>query len=116
MAGLGAPLGYVAIITGQIFLFVYSGLIAHKGAQYGLNFPLMCKAAFGRYGYAIPTLMIAGLVAGWFAFQAWLAADLMVGWSRKRTHLPLPARNFGRNCILGRDMGNSFWAICGVRY
>ena len=44
MAGLGAPLGYVAIITGQIFLFVYSGLIAHKGAQYGLNFPLMCKA------------------------------------------------------------------------
>jgi cytosine permease len=79
MAGLGAPLGYVAIITGQIFLFVYSGLIAHKGAQYGLNFPLMCKAAFGKYGYAIPTLMIAGLVAGWFAFQAWLAADLMVG-------------------------------------
>ena len=79
MAGLGAPLGYVAIITGQIFLFIYSGLIAHKGAQYGLNFPLMCKAAFGRYGYAIPTLMIAGLVAGWFAFQAWLAADLMVG-------------------------------------
>src|ERR687897_845071 len=79
MAGLGAPLGYVAIVTGQIFLFVYSGLIAHKGAQYGLNFPLMCKAAFGKYGYAIPTLMIAGLVAGWFAFQAWLAADLMVG-------------------------------------
>jgi cytosine permease len=79
MAGLGAPLGYVAIVTGQIFLFVYSGLIAHKGAQFGLNFPLMCKAAFGRYGYAIPTLMIAGLVAGWFAFQAWLAADLMVG-------------------------------------
>jgi len=79
MAGLGAPLGYVAIITGQIFLFVYSGLIAHKGAQYGLNFPLMCKAAFGKYGYAIPTLLIAGLVAGWFAFQAWLAADLMVG-------------------------------------
>jgi len=79
MGGLGAPLGYVAIITGQIFLFVYSGLIAHKGAQYGLNFPLMCKAAFGKYGYAIPTLMIAGLVAGWFAFQAWLAADLMVG-------------------------------------
>jgi cytosine permease len=49
MAGLGAPLGYVAIVTGQIFLFVYSGLIAHKGAQFGLNFPLMCKAAFGRY-------------------------------------------------------------------
>jgi cytosine permease len=79
MGGLGAPLGYVAIITGQIFLFIYSGLIAHKGSVYGLNFPLMCKAAFGRYGYALPVLVIAGLVTGWFAFQAWLAADLMVG-------------------------------------
>lgn len=79
MGGLGAPIGYVAIITGQIFLFIYSGLIAHKGASFGLNFPLMCKAAFGKYGYALPVLMIAGLVTGWFAFQAWLAADLMVG-------------------------------------
>jgi cytosine permease len=79
MAGLGAPWGYVAIITGQIFLFFYSGSIAHYGSKYGLNFALMCKSAFGRYGYAIPTLMIAALVAGWFAFQAWLAADLMIG-------------------------------------
>jgi cytosine permease len=79
MAGLGAPLAYVAIIGGQIFLFVYSGLIAHHGSKFGLNFAMMCKSAFGKYGYAIPTLIIAGLVAGWFAFQAWLAADLMVG-------------------------------------
>jgi len=79
MAGLGAPWGYVAIITGQIFLFFYSGSIAHYGSKYGLNFALMCKSAFGRYGYAVPTLMIAALVAGWFAFQAWLAADLMIG-------------------------------------
>jgi cytosine permease len=79
MGGLGAPLGYVAIISGQIFLFVYSGLIAHKGSQLGLNFSLMCKAAFGRYGYALPVILIAGLVTGWFAFQAWLAGDLMVG-------------------------------------
>ena len=79
MGGLGAPLGYVAIISGQIFLFVYSGLIAHKGAQLGLNFSLMCKAAFGKYGYAAPVLLIASLVTGWFAFQGWLAGDLMVG-------------------------------------
>src|ERR687889_1964940 len=59
MAGLGAPLGYVAIIAGQIFLFFYSGSIAHYGSKYGLNFALMCKSAFGQYGYAIPTLMIA---------------------------------------------------------
>src|ERR671919_2781683 len=79
VGGLGAPLGYVAIVTGQIFLLIYSGLIAHKGSSLGLNFPLMCKAAFGKFGYAIPVIIIAGLVTGWFAFQAWLAADLMVG-------------------------------------
>jgi cytosine permease len=79
VGGLGAPLGYVAIVTGQIFLLVYSGLIAHKGSSLGLNFPLMCKAAFGKLGYALPVIIIAGLVTGWFAFQAWLAADLTVG-------------------------------------
>ncbi|MDQ3726980.1 MAG: cytosine permease [Thermoproteota archaeon] len=79
MGGLGAPLGYVAIVAGQIFLFVYSGLIAHKSSIFGLNFPMMCKIAFGKYGYAVPVIMIAGLVTGWFAFQAWLAADLQVG-------------------------------------
>ncbi|AIF82871.1 purine-cytosine permease-like transporter [Candidatus Nitrososphaera evergladensis SR1] len=79
MGGLGAPMGYVAIIAGQVFLFGYAGLIAHKSSKLGLNFPMMCKAAFGRYAYALPVLMIAGLVTGWYAFQAWLAADLMVG-------------------------------------
>jgi len=79
VAGLGAPMGYVAIVTGQIFLFVYSGLIAHMGSKFGFNFGMMCKAAFGRYGYAAPTLLIAALVTGWYAFQAWLAADLMIG-------------------------------------
>jgi cytosine permease len=39
----------------------------------------MCKEAFGKYGYAIPVLLIASLVTGWFAFQGWLAGDLMVG-------------------------------------
>src|ERR671918_1245578 len=74
VGGLGAPLGYVAIVTGQIFLLIYSGLIAHKGSSLGLNFPLMCKAAFGKFGYAIPVIIIAGLVTGWFAFKVWLAA------------------------------------------
>lgn len=79
VGGLGAPMGYVAIVTGQIFLFVYSGLIAHMGSKFGFNFGMMCKAAFGRYAYAMPTLLIAALVTGWYAFQAWLATDLMVG-------------------------------------
>ena len=54
MGGLGAPIAYAAIISGQIFLFVYSGLIARRGAKLGLNFSMMCKAAFGKYGYIVP--------------------------------------------------------------
>jgi cytosine permease len=79
MGGLGAPIGYAAIVAGQLFLFVYAGLIAHKSSILGLNFPMMCKVAFGRYAYVMPVILIAGLVTGWFAFQAWLAADLQVG-------------------------------------
>jgi cytosine permease len=79
MGGLGAPMGYAAIIAGQVFLFGYAGLLSHKGSTLGLNFSMMAKAAFGRYAYAIPVLLIAGLVTGWYAFQAWLAGDLMVG-------------------------------------
>lgn len=79
IAGLGAPLGYAAIISGQIFLFIYSGLIAHKASKLGLNFSMMCKAVFGKYGYIVPVLLIAGLVSGWFIFQGWLAGDLTVG-------------------------------------
>lgn len=79
MGGLGAPMGYYAIIAGQVFLFGYAGLIGHKASKIGLNFPLMCKSAFGRYGYALPVILIAGLVTGWFAFQGWLAGDLTVG-------------------------------------
>ena len=55
------------------------GLIGHRAFKFGLNFPMMCKCAFGKLGYVVPMSIIAGLVTGWFAFQAWLAADLMIG-------------------------------------
>ena len=42
------------------------------------GFSMMCKVAFGKYGYVVPVVLISGLVAGWFVFQAWLAADLTV--------------------------------------
>ena len=76
---LGTPMGYFAIFAGQAFLFIYADLIGHKAFKFGLNFPMMCKCAFGKLGYVVPMSIIAGLVTGWFAFQAWLAADLMIG-------------------------------------
>ena len=106
MGGLGAPLGYAAIIGGQIFLFVYSGLIAHRAAKLGLNFSMMCRSAFGKYGYIVPVLLISALVAGWFVFQAWLAADLTVGLYGGTSF----NAGVGRGILPGILGTTSFWA------
>lgn len=107
LGGLGAPLGYAAIISGQIFLFVYSGLIAHRGAKLGLNFSMMCKAVFGKYGYVVPVLLISGLVAGWFIFQGWLAADLTVGLYGGKSF----NAGVGKGILPGILGTTSFWAV-----
>src|SRR5919107_5511954 len=107
LAGLGAPLGYVAIISGQIFLFIYSGLIAHKAAKLGLNFSMMGKAVFGKYGYIVPVLLISGLVGGWFIFQGWLAADLTVGLYGGKSF----SAGEGSGVLPGIFGTTSFWAI-----
>jgi cytosine permease len=107
LAGLGAPLGYVAIVAGQVFLFVYSGLIAHKAAKLGLNFSMMCKAVFGKYGYIVPVLLISGLVGGWFIFQGWLAADLTVGLYGGKSF----SAGEGSGALPGILGTTSFWAI-----
>src|SRR5919197_895932 len=106
MGGLGAPIAYAAIISGQIFLFVYSGLIAHRGAKLGLNFSMMCKAAFGKYGYIVPVLLISGLVAGWFIFQGWLAGDLTVGLYGGKSF----NAGVGKGILPGILDTTSFWA------
>jgi cytosine permease len=106
MGGLGAPIAYAAIMSGQIFLFVYSGLIAHRGAKLGLNFSMMCKAAFGKYGYIVPVLLISGLVAGWFIFQGWLAGDLTVGLYGGKSF----NAGVGKGILPGILDTTSFWA------
>ncbi len=75
--GLGTGRALLAIIVGNAILFVYSALIAYGSGKWGLNFPLTVKAVFGRKGAAVPVLILAVLVTGWFAFQAWLTADII---------------------------------------
>ena len=121
MGGLGAPIAYAAIISGQIFLFVYSGLIAHRGSKLGLNFSMMCKAAFGKYGYVVPVLLISGLVAGWFIFQGWLAGDLTVGlYGGKSFSAGVgkghSSRIFGHYKFLGWHMVRSIRIFSSLRY
>lgn len=75
--GLGMPESIYAIVLGNLVLAVYSVFIAIPSSKGGLNFPLQVKEAFGTKGAAIPILIMGLLVNGWYAYQAWLAADVV---------------------------------------
>ena len=75
--GLGTYDAILAILLGNFILFLYSGAIGYASGKWGLNFPLTVKAVFGDTGAILPVLVMALLVTGWFAFQAWLTADII---------------------------------------
>lgn len=75
--GLGTTNAILAILLGNFILFLYSAAIAYANGKWGLNFPLTVKAVFGRKGAVLPILVMAVLVTGWYAFQAWLTADIL---------------------------------------
>ncbi|APX98636.1 hypothetical protein BB347_18265 (plasmid) [Natronorubrum daqingense] len=75
--GLGMPEALYAIVLGNVFLAIYSSLIAVASVDGGLNFPLQMKEAFGKKGALLPIAVVGLLVNGWYAFQAWLAADVV---------------------------------------
>ena len=75
--GLGTTNAILAILLGNFILFVYSALIAYPSGKWGVNFPLAVQYVFGRRGAVIPVLILSLLVTGWYAFQAWLTADIL---------------------------------------
>lgn len=75
--GLGTVDAILAIVLGNFILFLYSAAIGYANGRWGMNFPLTVKAVFGRQGAVIPVLIMAVLVTGWYAFQAWLTADIL---------------------------------------
>ncbi len=75
--GLGTTDAILAILLGNFILFAYSALIGYPSGKWGVNFPLAVQYVFGRTGAIIPVLILALLVTGWYAFQAWLTADIL---------------------------------------
>jgi cytosine permease len=75
--GLGTVDAILAIMLGNLILFLYSALIAYPSGKWGINFPLTVKYVFGSSGAVVPVLVLAVLVTGWYAFQAWLTADIL---------------------------------------
>jgi cytosine permease len=75
--GLGTTNAILAILLGNFILFLYSAAIGYANGKWGMNFPLTVKAVFGRKGATVPIIIMAVLVTGWYAFQAWLTADIL---------------------------------------
>ena len=75
--GLGTVNGILAILLGNLILFLYSAAIGYSSGKWGVNFPLTMKYVFGKRGAVLPVLILAILVTGWYAFQAWLTADIL---------------------------------------
>lgn len=75
--GLGTIDAILAILLGNFILFLYSAAIGYANGKWGTNFPLTVKYVFGDKGAIVPILILAVLVTGWYAFQAWLTADIL---------------------------------------
>lgn len=66
--GLGLNLSnfIIAVILGNLFLAIYTGILAHIGQQTRLNFDLLSRKAFGYNGSKIASLLVGLTQLGWF--------------------------------------------------
>ena len=56
----------IAILLGNLFLAVYTGILAHIGQATRMNFDLLSKKAFGHTGSKLPSLLVGLTQMGWF--------------------------------------------------
>lgn len=79
MSGLytGAAMGFgmsfknavLAAIAGNMILSVYGGLIGAAGAREGVSTSMLARHTFGREGSKIIGIILAVVMAGWYAVQ-----------------------------------------------
>lgn len=65
----------VTIFLGNIIVLVPMILNAHAGTNYGIPFPVYCRAAFGTHGANVPALLRALVACGWFGIQTWIGGE-----------------------------------------
>jgi len=85
-AFLGFQKGLLAIVLGDLALFLYVGALSYLAGATGLNFALTATRVFGRYGYVVASGFLATIVTGWFAFQTGLTGATVsqsFGWNEK---------------------------------
>jgi NCS1 family nucleobase:cation symporter-1 len=65
----------LTIFLGNLIVLIPMVLNAHAGTQYGIPFPVYCRAAFGTKGANVPALLRALVACGWFGIQTWIGGN-----------------------------------------
>lgn len=82
---LGFQRALIAILIGNLILFLYVGALSYVSGESGLNFALVASRVFGRIGYIVASAFLATVVVGWFAFQTGLTGltvNQSFGWNQ----------------------------------
>ncbi|APA84887.1 cytosine permease [Paraburkholderia sprentiae WSM5005] len=77
VAGMGFGRALSAMITGNLLMFAYVGLLGGLGAKHGFNFALLASQVFGRKGYALASGLLSSLLLGWYAVQTGITGNLI---------------------------------------
>jgi NCS1 family nucleobase:cation symporter-1 len=64
----------VTILAGNVIVLAPMILNAHAGTEYGVSFPVLCRASYGVIGARLPALLRALVACGWFGIQTWIGA------------------------------------------
>src|ERR1700748_3975460 len=67
----------LTIFLGNLIVLVPMVLNAHAGTEYGIPFPVYCRASFGTKGANVPALLRALGACGWFCIQAWIGGNAL---------------------------------------
>jgi NCS1 family nucleobase:cation symporter-1 len=62
----------LTILLGNGIVLLPMVINAHAGTQYGIPYPVYCRAAFGILGANVPALLRALVACGWFGIQTWI--------------------------------------------
>lgn len=73
---VGMPYAIIAILLGNLGLFIYCGMIAVIGARTGFSFAMQVKATFGKKGALIPVMILSLFVCWCFAYNSWILTDV----------------------------------------
>ncbi|OIK05313.1 cytosine permease [Bacillus sp. MUM 116] len=78
-ASIGFKAGALAMLIGNLLLFLVVGLLSHEAGRTGMNFAMIAQRSFGRSGYYVVSGLLSTVVVGWFALQIGLTGATMHG-------------------------------------